>query len=108
MSYYAVVREAGPGWRAGTGIAGQPALADHSAFMTALAAEGFVLFGGPLAGSETGRLRVLLVVDADGEAEIHDRLAGDPWVESELLVTASVEPWRILVGEDRLASGDRL
>jgi uncharacterized protein YciI len=108
VSYFAVVREAGPGWRAGSGIAGQHAVADHSVFMTALAADGVVLFGGPLAGSETGRLRVLLVVDAGSEAEIHDRLANDPWVLGQQLVTASVEPWNILVGEERLASGDRL
>ena len=32
------------------------------------------LFGGPLAGSAQGRVRVLLVVDSDSKAEIHRRL----------------------------------
>jgi hypothetical protein len=63
MSYYAVIREAGPGWVDG-GIAAQPDVADHAAFMNGLADEGIVLFAGPLAGTETARLRVLLVSDS--------------------------------------------
>ena len=35
--------------------------------MNALADEGIVLLGGPLAGTERGRVRVLLIVDADNE-----------------------------------------
>jgi uncharacterized protein YciI len=103
VSYFAVIREAGPSWTDG-GITEQQAVSDHAAFMNALADEGFVLFGGPLAGSEHGRLRVLLIVNADGEAEIHRRLADDPWVPTEQLVTTSIEPWNILVGAERLTS----
>ena len=99
MSYFAVSREAGPGWEAG-GIYEQPAVDKHAAFMDALADAGFVLFGGPLAGSEQERVRVLLIVDADSEAEIHRRLADDPWVPTEQLVNVSIEPWKILVGDD--------
>jgi uncharacterized protein YciI len=103
MSLYAVGREAGPGWAAG-GIFDQPAVSEHAAFMNGLAGDGFLLFAGPLAGSENGRVRVLLIVDAKSEAEIHRRLADDPWVPSERLLTTSVEPWRILVGAERLPS----
>ena len=102
MSYFAVVRVAGPAWTEGKGITEQPALSDHASFMNALADEGFVLFGGPLAGSEHGRLRALLIVDADSEPEIQRRLADDPWAHTELLVTVSAEPWTIFVGRDRL------
>ena len=101
MSAFAVIREAGPGWADG-GIYGQPAVGDHAAFMSALADQGFVLLGGPLAGTEDGRVRVLLIVDADGEAEIHRRLADDPWVPTGQLRIASIEPWKILVGSERL------
>ena len=66
MSYSAVIREAGPGWNEG-GIAAQPDVADHAAFMNDLADKGFVLFAGPLAGSENARLRALLIVDTDSE-----------------------------------------
>jgi len=104
MSYFAVIREAGPAWTDGKGISEQPAVSDHGAFMNALADQGFVLFGGPLAGSEHGRLRVLLIVNAGSEAEIQRRLADDPWVRTEQLLTVSTEPWNVFVGAERLSS----
>ena len=71
--------------------------------MNTLAGEGFVLFAGPLAGSEQGRIRVLLIVDAPGETDIRRRLAGDPWASTSRLVTTSIEPWNLLVGAHRLS-----
>jgi hypothetical protein len=56
VSYFAVTREAGPGWTAGSATREQPAAGEHAAFMNALADDGFVLFAGPLAGTEHGRL----------------------------------------------------
>jgi uncharacterized protein YciI len=107
VSIFAVIRRAGPGWATG-GVYDQPAVAEHAAFMNALADESFVLFGGPLARTENGRVRVLLIVNADDEVEIPRRLADDPWVPTERLVTVSIEPWRILVGAEALASADPL
>jgi uncharacterized protein YciI len=103
VSTFAVVREAGPAWAAG-GIFAQPDVNDHAAFMNALADEAFILFGGPLAGSENGRVRVLLIVDAESEAEIHRRLADDPWAHTDQLRTVSIEPWKILAGAERVDS----
>jgi uncharacterized protein YciI len=104
MSYFAVIREAGPTWTDGKGITEQPGVSDHAAFMNTLADEGFVVVAGPLAGSEHGRLRVLLITNADSEAEIHRRLADDPWAATGQLRTVSIEPWKILVGAERLSS----
>jgi uncharacterized protein YciI len=95
MGYFAVIREAGPSWAEG-GIMAQPRVDDHATFMTTLAEEGFVLSAGPLAGSESGRLRVLLIVNAVDDDEIHNRLADDPWADR--LRISSIEPWTILVG----------
>ena len=103
MSLFAVIREAGPAWQAG-GIYQQPSVNEHAAFMNTLADQRFVLFGGPLAGTEQGHVRVLLVVDADSEAAIHRRLADDPWAATGQLRTVSIEPWKILVGAERLSS----
>ena len=103
MSYFAVVRDAGPAWTDGMGAFEQPGVDDHTAFMNALAGEGIVLFAGPLAGSEHGRIHALLIVNADSEAVIHDRLAADPWAQAQRLVTASVEPWNLIVGADRIS-----
>jgi uncharacterized protein YciI len=104
VSYFTVIREAGPAWTDGNGIAAQPALAEHAAFMNALADEGFVLFGGPLAGTEHERLRALLIVSAGNQAEIHRRLANDPWTRADRLVIASIESWKIMTGAERLSS----
>ena len=72
-------------------------------FMNALADEGFVLFAGPLAGSEHGRIRVLLIADAHSEAENNRRLADDPWALAGRLTTSRVETWNAFVGADRLS-----
>ena len=102
MSYFKVIREAGPGWTDGKGAFDQPRVDEHAAFMNALADEGIVVCAGPLAGSEAGRIRVLLIVDADSEAVIRDRLEADPWATR--LVTSSIEPWNLFVGADRLTA----
>ena len=104
MSLFAVTREAGPGWTDGKGAFEQPAMNDHAAFMNNLANQGFVLFAGPLAGSEHDRIRVLLIADAGSEADIERRLADDPWVRTQRLMTTSVEPWNLLVGAERLGA----
>ena len=104
MRYFAVTQERGPSWNHQVPLSGQDKWAEHAAFMNALADEAFVLFGGPLAGSEHGRVRVLLVVDSDSEAEIHRRLADDPWALTDQLRIVSIEPWKILVGAERLSS----
>ena len=102
MSLFAVTREVGPGWTPGKGAFEQPAVNDHAAFMNNLADEGFVLLAGPLAGSEQDRIRVLLIADAGDESDIHRRLADDPWVRTQQLVTTTVEPWNLAVGAERL------
>ena len=103
MSYFAVIRDAGPAWTDGMGAFEQPGVDDHAAFMNALAGEGILLFAGPLAGSEHGRIHALLIVNADSEAVIRDRLAADPWAQAQRLVTTSVEPWNLIVGADRFS-----
>ena len=75
---------------------------DHAAYMNTLANEGFVLLAGPLAGSEHDRIRVLLIADPGNETDIHHRLADDPWVRTQQLVTTSVEPWNLLTGAEHL------
>jgi uncharacterized protein YciI len=108
MSCYAVIREAGPGWIEG-GIEAQPDVADHAAFMSCLADKGFVLVAGPLAGTESGRLRVLLIVDAGDDDEIRSRLADDPWVRADRLVITRIECWNLMIGAERLSglAGER-
>jgi uncharacterized protein YciI len=108
MSYFAVRRDAGPGWVDGTGAFEQPAVQEHVAFMNDLAVEGVVVFAGPLDGSEARRIRVLLIADASTAEDVRRRLADDPWEQSGRVVTTSVEPWTLFVGADRLGSSASL
>ena len=61
-------------------------------FMDALAAEGFVMLGGPV-GEGDGE-NVLLIVDGNSEATIRARLADDPWSQ-DMLIVESLEPWSV-------------
>ena len=105
MSLFAVTRHAGPAWIDAKGAFEQPGVNDHAAFMNDLADEGLVLFAGPVAGSEAGRIRVRSIADAHDAADIRRRLAGDPWEITHRVVTITIEPWNLLVGTDRLPAG---
>ena len=98
MSLFVVHREAGTAWTEGKGAFDQPGVSEHAAFMNGLADDGLIVAAGPLAGTESGRIRVLLIADADQEAEIVQRLADDPWERAGRITTTSIEPWTLLVG----------
>lgn len=65
---------------------------EHAAFMDGLAAEGFIMLGGPV-GEGDGE-EALLVVRASSEREVRERLAADPWAGT-ILVVERVRPWSI-------------
>jgi len=98
MSLFAVTREAGPAWADGKGAFEQPGGNDHAGYMNELAESGLIIAAGPLAGSENGRIRVLLIADADDEAEIVRHLATDPWERTQQIQTTTIEPWMLLAG----------
>jgi uncharacterized protein YciI len=91
--YFAVWRIQGAAWNAALPRYEQVLRTEHVTFMNALAAEGFVILGGPLGTGE----EVLLIIDAPSEAVIRARLAADPWSEMGLLEIGRVEPWTILL-----------
>jgi hypothetical protein len=62
--------------------------------MNALVAEGFMLLGGPLAGTRD----VLLIARAGNEAEVEARLAADCWTAKNLLITRQITPWELRLG----------
>lgn len=104
MSRFLVHREAGTGWVPGKGALEQPGVAEHTAFMNELAESGVVMLAGPLGGSENDRIRAVVIAEADGEAEIHERLAADPWTRTQQLRTVRIESWNVFVGGERLAA----
>ena len=93
---FAVTRTRGTNWNEALPLEGQVDWPAHADFMNALEAEGFVLLGGPLAGT-TDALLIVRARDAD---EVRWRLAADPWVKMAVLREASVLPWTLRLGED--------
>ena len=93
MAHFVVTRAPGASWDAARPMREQDGWDDHAAFMDALAADGFILLGGPL-GDGT---RFLHVVVAPSPEEIEARLAADPWTATERLRLVSIEPWEILL-----------
>jgi hypothetical protein len=66
--------------------------------MNVPAGQGSVVFARPLPDTERDHIRVLLIVNAQAEADIHDRLRDDPWARPHRLDTVSVGPWGVIVG----------
>ena len=81
--YFAVRRVRGPAWNWSRPMREQVLWDAHARFMNALAAEGFVVLGGPIGD--------------DGAETLLARLATDPWTHVGLLEIARVEPWTILL-----------
>jgi uncharacterized protein YciI len=88
-----VYRERGGPWDWTRDLREQVLWDEHARFMDDLVESGFVVLGGPLANER----RVLLIVSAESEADVHARLAPDPWTENGMLKTTSVEPWTVLL-----------
>jgi uncharacterized protein YciI len=64
----------------------------HADFMDALAADGFILVGGPLSDG----VHTLHLVEAPDEDAIARRLADDPWSGTHLRI-ARIERWEVVL-----------
>ncbi len=91
---FAVLNKRGPSWDHARPMEQQPDWRAHADFMNGLEAEGFVVLGGPLMGTED----VLLIVRAEDEAEVAARLAPDVWVVNGLLARHWIRPWQLRLG----------
>ena len=90
---FAVVRTKGDAWDATKPMRSQEQWSEHAVFMDRLAAQAFIVLGGPL--GETGDF--LLAVRAADENEIRATLQQDPWSQSGMLAIKSIQPWTILL-----------
>ena len=73
----------------------QPLRDEHAAFIDQLVAESFIFMGGPFP-DEGGSM---LIVNADDENEVREKLKSDPWMEHGILKLESVKRWQIFVDE---------
>ena len=93
---FAVIRVRGAAWEPARQLQEQRAWHEHALFMNGLAAERFVVRGGPLGDGQ----RVLLIVESSSEAAVRRRLELDPWSTMDLLRIESVHPWKVLLDRD--------
>jgi hypothetical protein len=91
---FVVLRTRGPAWTESRSLEEQAGWSAHAAFMDALAAEGFVVLGGPIDGTRDA----LLVIQAEDAAEIMRRLSADPWAHNGVLIAKDCWPWTIRLG----------
>lgn len=91
---FAVLNKRGPRWDHARRMEEQEGWRAHADFMNRLEAEGFVVLGGPLAGTDD----VLLIVRATDEGEVEARLATDVWVVNGLLARHWIRRWQLRLG----------
>ena len=90
---FVVISSAGPNRDVSKGTREQPFWDEHAEFIDRLVAEGFILMGGPLV-DEGGSL---LIVNADGENEVRQKLKNDPWRDQGILKLESIKRWQIFI-----------
>ena len=90
---FVAISSPGPNRDPSTGTREQPFWDEHGAFIDQLVADGFVLMGGPLV-DEGG---AMLIVNADDENEVREKLKNDPWMKDGVLKLESVKRWQIFI-----------
>jgi len=88
-----VISSAGPNRDVLKGTREQPFWDEHAEFIDRLVAEGFILMGGPLV-DEGG---ALLIVNAEDENKVREKLKNDPWREHSILKLESIKRWQIFI-----------
>ena len=89
------ISSAGPNRDQSKGTREQPFWDEHAVFIDQLVDEGFILMGGPLV-DEGG---ALLIVNANDENEVLEKLKNDPWFEKGILKLDAVKRWQIFIDE---------
>jgi uncharacterized protein YciI len=90
---FVVISSAGPNRDFSKDTREQPFWGEHAAFIDALVDDSFILMGGPLV-DEGGSL---LIVNAEDENEVREKLKNDPWMQQGILKLESVKRWQIFV-----------
>jgi uncharacterized protein YciI len=92
---FVAISSAGPNRDPSKGTREQPFWDEHAAFIDQLVADGFILMGGPLV-DEGG---ALLILNAENENEVREKLKKDPWFQKGILKLESVKRWQIFIDQ---------
>ena len=88
---------AGPNRDLSKDTRGQPFWDEHAAFIDRLVADGFILMGGPLIDEGGMPQGALLIVNAEDENEVREKLKNDPWFTHGILKLESIKRWQIFI-----------
>ena len=94
---FIAISSAGPNRDPSKGTREQPFWDEHAAFIDQLVDEGFILMGGPLVDEVEMPQGALLIVSAEDENEVRNKLKNDPWFEKGILKLESVKRWQIFI-----------
>lgn len=92
-SKFVVITSAGENRDLSKGTREQPFWDEHAEFIDKLVDEGFIFMGGPLV-DEGG---ALLIVNAENENEVREKLESDPWYTHGILKLESIKRWEIFI-----------
>ena len=90
---FVVISSAGPNRDLSKGTREQPLWDEHAAFIDELVADGLIFMGGPFV-DEGGSM---LIVNADDEVDVREKLQNDPWMKHGILKLESVKRWQIFI-----------
>jgi uncharacterized protein YciI len=90
---FVAISSAGPNRDSSKSTREQPLWDEHAAFIDQLVADGFILMGGPLV-DEGGSM---LIVNADDENEVREKLKDDPWMKHSILKLENIKRWQIFI-----------
>jgi uncharacterized protein YciI len=94
---FVVISSVGPNRDRSKGTREQPFWDEHVVFIDRLVDEKFILMGGPLVGRDGLPQGALLIVNAQDENEVAEKLKNDPWFIRGILKLESVKRWEIFI-----------
>jgi len=90
---FIVISSAGPNRDPSKGTREQPFWDEHAEFIDRLVAEGFIFMGGPLVDDGGS----LLIVNAQDDNEVREKLKDDLWLKHGILKQESIKRWQIFI-----------
>jgi uncharacterized protein YciI len=94
---FLAISSAGPNRDFSKATREQPFWDEHAKFIDQLVDQGFILMGGPLE-DEGG---ALLILNAQDENEVREKLKNDPWTTHGILKLESVKRWQIFIDQKK-------
>ncbi|MGI8856736.1 MAG: YciI family protein [Thermomicrobiales bacterium] len=92
---FIAISAAGPNRDLSKGSREQRLWNEHAVFIDRLVDEGFILMGGPFVDDGGA----MLIVKAEDENEVREKIKDDPWYEHGMLKLESVKRWEIFIDE---------